>query len=496
MNKIKTKNSVHKMEYCDTYISSYVDWVRDIFNSDVLLNVNFLNIENEKKEKKKRKLNQVEKIIKKSKIINEENSPNNVLIEETNNKDENNCYLKNTNFNESYKSTNFNIIESNNNKHNLNENYFINNNFNMINSSKKNSSSCDISEIDSEEDSYKETIEKNNNVDHSNIFNDNFKNLSEICNNLNKITPNKLNRDIILNENSNKIYNHRLNIIGDEVSNFLIYTSDKDDINNDNEEEIKSNNSIFISFNYDQFKKNVHLIEEIDKEFYSISKEEEKKQERKKEKSGKIVNNNSNNVSNNISFNNYIDDNINYNINANNNNNNNNNYNNDDDDDVDDNNNNNDDVDDNNNNNDYDDVDDNNNENKNEYNNNNNNNDDVDDNNNNNNDDDDDNNNPINFKKNEKIIKEENFSSNNNFLNNFCFWNIESDSYISRPLYVQNNNKKYFTFLEESEEMIKNYSSNQYSIKFVPRHLLYVLSQVASRIFFDPMYRKQLFFQF
>ncbi|SCL97134.1 conserved Plasmodium protein, unknown function [Plasmodium chabaudi chabaudi] len=78
--------------------------------------------------------------------------------------------------------------------------------------------------------------------------------------------------------------------------------------------------------------------------------------------------------------------------------------------------------------------------------------------------------------------------------NNFCFWNMENETYITRPLYANQLNKKSYTLLDESEEMIKQFSSNQYSIKFVPRHLLYSVSQVASRTFFDPLYRKQLFF--
>ncbi|KEG00409.1 hypothetical protein YYE_04592 [Plasmodium vinckei vinckei] len=78
--------------------------------------------------------------------------------------------------------------------------------------------------------------------------------------------------------------------------------------------------------------------------------------------------------------------------------------------------------------------------------------------------------------------------------NNFCFWNMENETCITRPLYANQLNKKSYTLLDESEEMIKQFSSNQYSIKFVPRHLLYSVSQVASRTFFDPLYRKQLFF--
>ncbi|EUR79215.1 hypothetical protein PFBG_00704 [Plasmodium falciparum 7G8] len=97
--------------------------------------------------------------------------------------------------------------------------------------------------------------------------------------------------------------------------------------------------------------------------------------------------------------------------------------------------------------------------------------------------------------KNEKLIKSYPTQSKN-VMSTFSFWNIEKETFITKPLYAQNLRKKQFSLLDESEEMIRNYSSNQYSIKFVPRHLLYVMSQVASRSFFDPLYRKQLFFRY
>ncbi|ETB57037.1 hypothetical protein YYC_04887 [Plasmodium yoelii 17X] len=78
--------------------------------------------------------------------------------------------------------------------------------------------------------------------------------------------------------------------------------------------------------------------------------------------------------------------------------------------------------------------------------------------------------------------------------NNFCFWNMENETYITKPLYASQLKKKSYTLLDESEEMVKHFSLNKYSIKFVPRHLLYSVSQVVSRSFFDPLYRKQLFF--
>ncbi|SBT31901.1 conserved Plasmodium protein, unknown function [Plasmodium ovale wallikeri] len=101
----------------------------------------------------------------------------------------------------------------------------------------------------------------------------------------------------------------------------------------------------------------------------------------------------------------------------------------------------------------------------------------------------------VNLKRNEKGNRQDVFPPKN-MSHNFCFWNVENGTYITKPLYAQRLNKKTYTLLDESEEMIKNYSSNKYSIKFVPRHLLYVVSQVASRTFFDPIYRKQLLFQF
>ncbi|SOV10311.1 conserved Plasmodium protein, unknown function [Plasmodium gaboni] len=97
--------------------------------------------------------------------------------------------------------------------------------------------------------------------------------------------------------------------------------------------------------------------------------------------------------------------------------------------------------------------------------------------------------------KNEKLIKSD-AAQSKNVMSTFSFWNIEMETFITKPLYAQNLRKKQFSLLDESEEMIRNYSSNQYSIKFVPRHLLYVMSQVASRSFFDPLYRKQLFFRY
>ncbi|GAW79577.1 hypothetical protein, conserved [Plasmodium gonderi] len=104
-------------------------------------------------------------------------------------------------------------------------------------------------------------------------------------------------------------------------------------------------------------------------------------------------------------------------------------------------------------------------------------------------------NNGVDVNTDEKMKKQEILSPKNK-AHIFSFWNVEHETYVTRPLYAQHLNKKEITLLDESEEMVKNYSQNKYSIKFVPRHLLYVMSQVASRTFFDPLYRKQLFRHF
>ncbi|ANQ06573.1 Uncharacterized protein PCOAH_00008230 [Plasmodium coatneyi] len=89
--------------------------------------------------------------------------------------------------------------------------------------------------------------------------------------------------------------------------------------------------------------------------------------------------------------------------------------------------------------------------------------------------------------------KKQEEASPKNAAANFSFWNIAHQTYVTRPLYAQHLKKEQVSLLDESEEMVKSYSVNKYSIKYVPRHLLYVVSQVASRTFFDPLYRKKLF---
>ncbi|KNA01320.1 conserved Plasmodium protein, unknown function [Plasmodium vivax] len=89
--------------------------------------------------------------------------------------------------------------------------------------------------------------------------------------------------------------------------------------------------------------------------------------------------------------------------------------------------------------------------------------------------------------------KKQEESSQKNAAANFSFWNVAHETYVTRPLYAQHLKKEQVSLLEESEEMVKSFSVNKYSLKFVPRHLLYVVSQVASRTFFDPLYRKKLF---
>lgn len=100
---------------------------------------------------------------------------------------------------------------------------------------------------------------------------------------------------------------------------------------------------------------------------------------------------------------------------------------------------------------------------------------------------------------NESLMKKENAVMNKKKIHTFSFWHNENESFIIKPPIAHNainniNNKNQCTLLEESEEIIKNYVLNKYSIKYAPRHLLYSLSQVASRVFFDPHYRKHLFY--
>ncbi|EUD66879.1 hypothetical protein C922_02865 [Plasmodium inui San Antonio 1] len=102
------------------------------------------------------------------------------------------------------------------------------------------------------------------------------------------------------------------------------------------------------------------------------------------------------------------------------------------------------------------------------------------------------NSNATNLKAAERTKKQEEESSNN-AATNFSFWNVAHQTYVTRPLYAQHLKREQVSLLDESEEMVKSYSVNKYSIKYVPRHLLYVVSQVASRTFFDPLYRKKLF---
>ncbi|CAA9986817.1 conserved Plasmodium protein, unknown function [Plasmodium knowlesi strain H] len=100
--------------------------------------------------------------------------------------------------------------------------------------------------------------------------------------------------------------------------------------------------------------------------------------------------------------------------------------------------------------------------------------------------------NVTNLKAGERTKNQEQVSPKN-AATNFSFWNIAHETYVTRPLYAQHLKKEQVSLLDESEEMVKSYSVNKYSIKYVPRHLLYVVSQVASRTFFDPLYRKKLF---
>ncbi|SBT70667.1 conserved Plasmodium protein, unknown function [Plasmodium malariae] len=552
--------SSEQQENGDDYnMSCYVAWVRSIFNSDVSINTNLLHIEAERENKKKRKISEEKGKVenkeqeykeedkeeqqqqkeekggciknrnkkrlrceeneeKKRKILSEErmvtflSSPLVAEKRKSDIKDENDDESNIFCYSDDKKSFyNNNSINSNNNN-NINNNIVSNQNLKKIELFKNDSSSsCEISEIENEKELCEDMVEEGKNgvvrKAKNNVKENNEKVFGSYCH-INIKVPEDTKKDITRKD--------KLNMVGYDILNcFMISSSDEeenddyddddidrhmnsdksDQIYDDNHTQSKSVELIYIPFNYENLKKKIKLMRDIDIEFYNI---QEKSKERGKEiiSSGGILVTNSNGnksslydvtngaviSSNNIyNSNNNMkdgdDNNNNDKINSNdsNNNRNNNNINNINNINYNNNNNinykNNNNINYNNNNN----INYNNNNNIN-YNNNNNNNETV-------------------LKRNERINRQDVFPPKND-THDFCFWNVENDTYITRPLYAQHLNKKHFTLLDESEEMIKNYSSNQYSIKFVPRHLLYVVSQVASRTFFDPIYRKQLLFHF
>ncbi|EUT93048.1 hypothetical protein PFAG_00176 [Plasmodium falciparum Santa Lucia] len=447
-------------------IVHYVDWINQIFKKNSLqCDLYFLDDNKEKDVSKKRKAqlkDEYDNISRSKENINNSKKIKNELSIKDNMHDYiyddriyNNDKEKNV-----IKSDNKNVIKSDkcykNNKKNVPDNCHIyddnssvenldgkNKLNNIRNIHNDNSSSCDISDIKSE-DEYIEPYEKKNeeNINEyknkKNIANENIKEgKSSIYNdehNYNSLLYNSCNGEI---SKINKISSHN-NIDNNmdnyntfaNVNNFIIYSSDDEDniSNYYNGKDVLNDEIMFpIKFNFEKLKKNIYVIEHIDKIYYDTflnKNPSEKSVFMNNESTGylkndvndkcvvdniNVINPSSVNTLSNIS--NIRNEKI-------------------------------------------------------------------------------ENNN-----KNEKLLKSYPTQSKN-VMSTFSFWNIEKETFITKPLYAQNLRKKQFSLLDESEEMIRNYSSNQYSIKFVPRHLLYVMSQVASRSFFDPLYRKQLFFRY
>ncbi|CDO62264.1 conserved Plasmodium protein, unknown function [Plasmodium reichenowi] len=448
-------------------IVHYVDWINQIFKKNSLqCDLYFLDDNKEKDVSKKRKaqlkdeydnisrnkenMNNSKKI--KNELSIKDNMDDYIYDDRMYNNDEEKNVLKCDNKNDDrnacdiYKSNkkyvpdNCHIYDDNSLVEILDGKNKLNNIRNIHND---NSSSCDISDIKSE-DEYIEAYEKKNeenineyknkkNISNENItegksliYNDEYNYNSLLYNSCNdKIS--KINKISSHNNNDNNMDNYNTFA---NVNNFIIYSSDDEDniLNYYNGKDVLNDEIMFpIKFNFEKLKKNIYVIEHIDKIYYdtflkknpsgkSVFMNDESTGYLKKDMDDKCVVDNINvinpsnmNTLSNIS--NIRNEKI------------------------------------------------------------------------------------ENNKKNEKLIKSYPTQSKN-VMSTFSFWNIEKETFITKPLYAQNLRKKQFSLLDESEEMIRNYSSNQYSIKFVPRHLLYVMSQVASRSFFDPLYRKQLFFRY
>ncbi|KYO02952.1 hypothetical protein PRSY57_0202300 [Plasmodium reichenowi] len=449
-------------------IVHYVDWINQIFKKNSLqCDLYFLDDNKEKDVSKKRKaqlkgeydnisrnkenMNNCKKIknelsikdnmddyIYDARMYNNDEEKNVIKSDFKKNDDRNACDIYKSN--KKYVPDNCHIYDDNSLVEILDGKNKLNNIRNIHND---NSSSCDISDIKSE-DEYIEAYEKKNeenineyknkkNISNENItegksliYNDEYNYNSLLYNSCNdKIS--KINKISSHNNNDNNMDNYNTFA---NVNNFIIYSSDDEDniLNYYNGKDVLNDEIMFpIKFNFEKLKKNIYVIEHIDKIYYDTFL--------KKNPSGKSVfmNDESTGYLKNDMDDKCVVDNINV-INPS-------------------------------------------------------------------------NMNTLsnisnirnekieNNKKNEKLIKSYPTQSKN-VMSTFSFWNIEKETFITKPLYAHNLRKKQFSLLDESEEMIRNYSSNQYSIKFVPRHLLYVMSQVASRSFFDPLYRKQLFFRY
>ncbi|SOV73653.1 conserved Plasmodium protein, unknown function [Plasmodium sp. gorilla clade G3] len=448
-------------------IVHYVDWINEIFKKNSLQSDIFFFDDNKEKDVSKKRKAQLkdeydnisrrnENINNSKKIKNELNikdnmhgyiysnriykndEEKNVVRSENKSDDKNACDIYKSN--KKYLPHNSHIYNENSLIEILDVKNKLNNISNIHNDS---SSSCDISDIKSEDeyiDQYEKKNEENIN-DYKNEKNITNKNITEgKCiiyndeNNYNSLIYNPCNDKI---SKMNKLGSHNNNNDNMDnyntfanICNFIIYSSDdEDNISNyyEDKELLNDDNMFPIKFNFEKLKKNIYVIEHIDKIYYDtfLKKNQSEK--------GVFMNDGSTDYLKNDMNDKYVVDNMNI-INPS-------------------------------------------------------------------------NMNTLsniskmrneklqNNNKNEKLIKSD-FAQSKNVMNTFSFWNIEKETFITKPLYAQNLRKKQFSLLDESEEMIRNYSSNQYSIKFVPRHLLYVMSQVASRSFFDPIYRKQLFFRY
>ncbi|SPJ08278.1 conserved Plasmodium protein, unknown function [Plasmodium sp. DRC-Itaito] len=455
-------------------IAHYVDWINQIFKKNSLQSdIFFFDDKKEKDVSKKRKAqlkDEYDNISKRKENINNYKKIKNELSIKDNmhgyiyddciyNKDEEKNVVKSDNKsdNKSCDKNAGDIYKSSKKYLPYNSHIYIDNSLvgildgknklnNIRNIHNDNSSSCDISDIKSD-DEYIEQYEKKNeenineyknkkNITNKNIteeesliYNDENNYLSLLYNPCNdKIS--KMNK--IDSQNNNNNNNHNMDNYNTfaNVCNFIIYSSDDEDniSNYYNGKELLNEEIMFpIKFNFEKLKKNIFVIEHIDKIYYDtiLKKNQSEKGVFMNDESTGYLKNDMNdkcfvdnmNVINHCNMNTLINiSNIK--------------------------------------------------------------NDKIENNN-----------------KNEKLIKSDPTQSKN-VMSTFSFWNIEKETFITKPLYAQNLRKKQFTLLDESEEMIRNYSSNQYSIKFVPRHLLYVMSQVASRSFFDPLYRKKLFFRY
>ncbi|UVC49555.1 hypothetical protein MACK_003393 [Theileria orientalis] len=85
-------------------------------------------------------------------------------------------------------------------------------------------------------------------------------------------------------------------------------------------------------------------------------------------------------------------------------------------------------------------------------------------------------------------------SADSNFIN-YTYWSVETGENVSttsKPVYFSDK-KCTVSLLQEAEAFVAGvFWHSQNSFKHTPRHLLFHVTQIANRAFFDPDYRKYL----